>query len=125
MQHQLAPAAAGILSVHHSAAVQDVQEAIAQAAAPLPPTTSATGDCPLVVVHSLDFVLCVCVLAGCSCCKHQCMPLFATTLSIHFLSLIKLNVAIVELTSWAGIVPFGGNVAFTETALLGSFPNML
>lgn len=74
-QNQLTLDAAGILSVHHSADVQKVQEAIAQAAAPLPPTTAATGGCPsLLHEHSRRFVLYVCLLAVCSCRKHGCMP---------------------------------------------------
>lgn len=59
-QNQLTLDAAGILSAHHSADVQKVQEAIAQAAAPLPPTTAAAGDCPslLQLQWSIADVLC-------------------------------------------------------------------
>jgi len=43
----LAPVAAGVLSIHHSSAVHEVREAIAQAATPAPLISPKAGECQL------------------------------------------------------------------------------
>lgn len=39
------PVAAGVLTIHHSSAVHEVREAIAQAATPAPSTSPKAGEC--------------------------------------------------------------------------------